>query len=175
MRNDWALAPTVAKQTSSMGNQTWSCFLMTLRPPSVPAGARSALVAKGEGCDEGAAEWLSAGCRSPETRISPRLIAVASNRIARAKMSCPSGKLAQFNAKGNPPQNPTPKMCEMCFVHEAREIYRPCVPSKLGERLSARRESGAIRTGGRLGDSSGPVYVHMDETTPKFERNDGFA
>jgi len=31
------------------------------------------------------------------------------DRSARAKMSCPSGKLAQFNAKGNPPQNPTPK------------------------------------------------------------------
>ena len=44
----------------------------------------------------------------------------------------------------------------------------------LGERPSARRESGAIRTGGRLGDSSGHVYVHLDETHPIFERNTRF-
>jgi hypothetical protein len=42
-------------------------------------------------------------------------------RIARAKKSCPSGKLAQFDAKGNPPQNPTPKMWKCAFMHEARE------------------------------------------------------
>jgi hypothetical protein len=89
-------------------------------------------------------------------------------------MSCPSGKLAQFDAKGNPPQNPTPK-CVNVLRARGEGVLTPVLAIQvLGERLSARRESGAIRTGGRLGDSSGHVYVHMDETHLNSYETPGF-
>lgn len=66
---------------------------------------------------------------------------------------------------------PHTKNVEMCFRTRGEGETTPvlCHPN-LGERLTARRESGAVRTCGRLGHSSGPVYVHMDDTNPKIEQ-----
>lgn len=50
----------------------------------------------------------------------------------------------------------------LCRHAQAREKKRPYLPS-FGGRLDARRESGAFRTCGRLGDSATSVYVHMND------------
>lgn len=52
---------------------------------------------------------------------------------------------------------------EMCRRHEARENYRPCLPSNFGGEANRQWGTGVLRTCGRLGDSSVAVYVHMDD------------
>jgi hypothetical protein len=62
---------------------------------------------------------------------------------------------------------PHTKNVEMYRCHEARENFRPCLPSNFGGVANRQWGTGVLRTGRRLGDSSLTVYVHMDDMNQK--------
>ncbi len=62
---------------------------------------------------------------------------------------------------------PHKKIVEMYRCHEARENFRPCLPSNFGGVANRQWGTGVLRTCGRLGDSSVTVYVHMDDMNQK--------
>ena len=70
---------------------------------------------------------------------------------------------------------PHTKKVEMYLCHEARENFRPCLPSNFGGVANRQWGTGVLRTGRRLGDSSVTVYVHMDEMNQNQDKSVGIG
>jgi len=70
---------------------------------------------------------------------------------------------------------PHTKNVEMYRCHEARENFRPCLPSNFGGVANRQWGTGVLRTGRRLGDSSVTVYVHMDEMNQNQDKSVGIG